>query len=240
MPLLDMMSGGGNVILAVIALVSIDWKEFTNGIGLLTAVSAISILLMPESEMWIETSKTKRQASRSMIETLKDFARSVELIRATAILSLLFSSSQMALYGLSLSADSLVGSVTINYLILGSVDIVANIILIIIAKCIIRRHLLIASFAGLGISCIIAGVIRLVAADQAMVASFFFILGKFFASFSSSLVFLTGAEAFPTECRTIGMNIAQVVCRVMNVVLIIILQGNLILHILFIWDYFSI
>ena len=98
---------------------------------------------------------------------VKDFIKSIELLRTTAILSLLFSSSQMALYGLSLSADSLVGSVRVNYLILGAVDMIANAILIIIAGWLSRRFLLISSFGGLGLCCILAGLIRLYASDQA-------------------------------------------------------------------------
>ena len=54
----------------------------------------------------------------------------------------------------------------------------------------------------------------------------FFMLGKFFASCTSSLVFLATAEAFPTECRTLGVGICQFVARVMNVVLILVLRGS--------------
>ena len=117
--------------------------------------------------MWRQTQETKFGSSRGLVHMIQDFFKSAELIKTTAILSLLYSSSQMSLYGLSLSAESLVGTITINYLILGVVDMVANILLICVSGWLTRRFLLILSYGGLGLCCIVAGLLRLYVADQA-------------------------------------------------------------------------
>ena len=85
----------------------------------------------------------------------------------------------------------------------------------------------------------IVGFVRLYLSEEVLLASkslfifrikiglaSFFIMGKFFASITSCLVFLCGSESFPTECRTMGTTLAQTVCRLMMVILVIILQSK--------------
>ena len=94
------------------------------------------------------------------------------------------------------------------------------------ARYIKRIPLLILNFCGVGVCCTIVGFLRLYGHEENVSAKIFFILGKFFASCTSSLVFLVTAEAFPTDCRTLGVGTCQFVARLMNVILVVILEST--------------
>ena len=89
-----------------------------------------------------------------------------------------------------------------------------------------RVTLLMVNFFGVGVCCTVVGLLRFHGLQKNIAAILFFMLGKFFASCTSSLVFLVTAEAFPTECRSLGVGICQFVARVMLVVLVVILEST--------------
>ena len=82
----------------------------------------------------------------------------------------MYSSSQMSLFGLALSADSVNGSVLVNFAVLGLVDAIANVLLSVVTKFISRRTLNIASFLSLAFCCLVVGFVRLFAPEQSIVS----------------------------------------------------------------------
>lgn len=173
-PFIDMMVGVGGCLLALIAFQTETWREYTNVLCYMTAVSTFLVLFLPESNMWLQTKHEQRVQSRGYWQIIKEFVSSIELVKTTLMLSFLFSSSQMTLFGLTLSADSVYGNVLINFTILGVVDAIANIILSILTKWCSRRMLNVASFAALGTCCLAVGFIRLFGAtDYAVLAGLF-------------------------------------------------------------------
>ena len=69
-------------------------------------VSTVLICLMPESNKWLQARHIQKEASNGKIESIKYFMKSREIIKTTALLSFIFSASQMSLFGLTLSVDS--------------------------------------------------------------------------------------------------------------------------------------
>ena len=178
MPFIDMMVGVGGCILALIAYQTETWREYTNMLCYVTAISSLLICFMPESNMWLQAKQAQRTQSRGLWQVITEFVSSIELVRTTLMLSFLFSSSQMALFGLTLSADSVFGDVLINFIILGAVDAIANIVLSILTKWCSRRALNVVSFAGLGACCLAVGFIRLYAAEYAILAGACFFMSQ--------------------------------------------------------------
>ena len=84
--------------------------------------------------------------------------------------SFMYSASQMSLFGLTLSADSVYGSVLVNFAVLGLVDAFANVILSGLAKFISRRTLNITSFLCMALCFLIVGFLRLFAPEQEIIS----------------------------------------------------------------------
>ena len=198
--------------------------------------------------MWLESRAIQTQ-SKYGTWTLLAFIRSKRLILSSLLISVLFSGSMLSFYGLSLSIGSVNGNIYLNFAILGMADALSNLALVFKdsdrnqtvkssceilkniesdwkARYIKRVPLLMINFLGVGICCTIVGLLRLSGYQKNIAALIFFVLGKFFASCTSSLVFLVTAEAFPTDCRTLGVGICQFVARLMNVILIVILEST--------------
>ena len=240
MSIFEMMIGVSGLVLTAFAVLSDSWKEYTNFIVILMTVSTTLVCLMPESNKWLHARHLRKEKPSSLFKAITTFLKSTQLIKVTAVLSFIFSASQMALFGLTLSVDSIAGSVLINFAILGAADSLANIILCILSKFISRRALNVSSFACLGVCCLAVGFIRLFGGDNETLSGMkplffvcdnrlsaaFFIAGKFFASITSSLVYLCGSESFPTDFRIMGTTLAQTVMRGMSVVLIVVLQSK--------------
>ena len=223
-PFVDMMSGIGTCMLSLIAYLATSWHDYTRILAIISLVSTLSVMLMPESSLWLECRQVNDDDHEKHI--WRRFVSSRQLLLTSFQLSLLFSGSMMSFYGLSLSIGSVNGNIFVNFFILGVADAVASLVLVVMAKYISRTPLLMIHFFGVGLSCIIVGLLRLFQIELEYVTLIFFMLGKFFASCTSSLVYLATAESFPTECRTLGVGICQFVARVMNVVLIVVLQGS--------------
>ena len=165
MSLFEMMIGVSGCILTAFAVVSDSWKEYTNYIVILMTVSTSLICFMPESNKWLQARHLRKEKPNSLFKTITTFLKSKPTIKVTALLSFVFSASQMALFGLTLSVDSIAGSVLINFAILGAADALANVILCILSKFISRRALNVSSFACLGVCCLAVGFIRLFGRD---------------------------------------------------------------------------
>ena len=220
-PFVDMMSGIGTCMLSLVAYLVTSWRGYTGTLAIVSLISSLSVVLMPESSLWLES----RQINHGK-NICRRFASSRHLLWTSFKLSVLFSSSMMSFYGLSLSIGSVSGNIYINFFILGVADAFASLVLVFMTKFITRIRLLMVHFFGVGLSCIIVGLLRFYQIEQGNLPLVFFMLGKFFASCTSSLVFLATAESFPTECRTFGVGVCQFVARVMNVVLVVVLQGS--------------
>ena len=101
-----MMVGVSGMILTIMAFLTESWQEYTKCIFVLMTVSTVLICLMPESNKWLQARHIQKEASNGKIESIKYFMKSREIIKTTALLSFIFSASQMSLFGLTLSVDS--------------------------------------------------------------------------------------------------------------------------------------
>ena len=161
-----MMVGASGCILTTFAVLTNSWKEYTNYIVYLMTFSTSLIFLMPESDKWLQVRNLRKEKPSSLFKMITRFLKSEQTIRVTSVLSFIFSASQMALFGLTLSVDSIAGSVLTNFTILGVADALANVVLYIFSKFISRRTLNVFNFALLGVCCLAVGFIRLFESDN--------------------------------------------------------------------------
>ena len=146
-------------MLSLVAFLSRSWRDYTFILTILSLISTLMVLTMPESSLWLESSQIKKE-SQDKKQVWRKFIASRQLLGTSFLLSILFSGSMMSFYGLSLSIASVNGNIFLNFFILGLADAGASLVLVVMAKYIKRIRLLMIHFFGVGLSCIVVGLLR--------------------------------------------------------------------------------
>ena len=154
-----MMSGVGTCFLSFVAFLSRSWWDYTTVLTILSLLSTLTVLMMPESSLWLEKNQIKKE-SQDKKQVWRKFIASRQLLGTSFLLSILFSGSMMSFYGLSLSINSVNGNIFLNFFVLGLADAGASLVLVVMAKYIKRIRLLMIHFFGVGFCCIVVGCLR--------------------------------------------------------------------------------
>ena len=86
MPFFDMMVGVAGCILAVFAVISSNWIDYTICMASLMAISTGLIYFMPESNKWLQVQQLQDSTKCNTKQTIKEFFSSCEVIKMTFIL----------------------------------------------------------------------------------------------------------------------------------------------------------
>ena len=88
MPLFDVTVGVTGCILAIFALVSDNWIQYTICMASLMTISTGLIYFMPESNKWLQAQQIQTNTNFDTKKTVREFFRSCKLIKMTLILGL--------------------------------------------------------------------------------------------------------------------------------------------------------
>ena len=86
MPFFDMMVGVAGCILAIFAVISNNWIQYTICMASLMALSTVLIYFMPESNKWLQAQQLQSSTKCNTREVAREFFSSSKLIKMTLIL----------------------------------------------------------------------------------------------------------------------------------------------------------
>ena len=86
MPFCDMMCGVAGCILAIFAVISSNWIDYTICMASLMAISTGLIYFMPESNKWLQAQQLQGNVKCDTKRTVREFFSSCEVIKMTLIL----------------------------------------------------------------------------------------------------------------------------------------------------------
>ena len=138
---------------------------------------------------------------------------------------LLWITAHVSFFGLTLNAQAIVGSLSVNLIVLGIMDAAANLSLVFISPRVRRRTLISFIFALEGVLLLCSGLLQHQNIDNASVTALTF-MAKFCASMSVSLAYLFTAEMYPTSCRALGFALCTGCGRLASSTLPFIVNGE--------------
>lgn len=177
--------------------------------GLLRRVTKINPVICDNDRS--EIRQSIRQMVQQKTESWSTIFSSCFFVQTLLTMSFMFLSAASVYYGLAYKAASLPGSIFINNMLNGLVDIVAYVLVALIMERVGRRTLVLVSF-GLGAICsAICGVLFYLNESSTMIetARWISFICKFFISSVHGLLYVYVAEVFPTSVRSIGTGVAM-------------------------------
>ncbi|KAK7503285.1 hypothetical protein BaRGS_00005550 [Batillaria attramentaria] len=196
----------------------------------------------PEDLMQQQAVSEKEPAEKSDAEgddtagktqgVLRDFLRMftyrVLLIR-NLVLFLNWFAVSMSYYGLSFTADQLAaGDIFTNFLLSMSMDLPANVLVLLLLDRWGRRPLHTVSMVMGGVACLIGVLTTMVAPDEYQwVTVVVAMLGKMGSSAGFILVYIYASELFPTTVRSAGMGVSSAMARLGSIVASYVQHGSL-------------
>lgn len=228
------------VTLGGLAYLIRDWRHLTL-ITLLPAIIQVFLVRStPESPRWLVSKGRNREAEEILSETARvnkgyiikpvlrrqaepkkdDSSKGIIGIfkhRTTCWITLnlcqLFFVNSLVYYGLSLNVKNLGGSLYVNFILNGVVELPSLVFTTCVMSWLGRRKALFISMMGAAVSCFTCMRLLETSSSAQFLISGVAISGKFFINSSFAIIYVYGSELLPTVVRNSGLGVACVASR---------------------------
>ncbi|MBN3311082.1 S22AG protein, partial [Amia calva] len=195
------------------AQVLIDTIARVNGI---TTSCKVSDFIESNGDNMIDRDATKHQEDMEQKKlSILDLFRTRKLAGRSITLWLVWFTSSLGYYVISLGSVNLGGNQYLNLFIAGAVELPSYIIACIAMDRIGRRNTLAPSLLLSGIAC---ALVILVPKNIGLVAIILSMTGKFAIAIAFGLIYLYTCELYPTIVRTLAVGSGSMMCRVGSIV----------------------
>nr|AKN21556.1 slc22a-8 [Schmidtea mediterranea] len=114
-------------------------------------------------------------------------------------------------YGIIYNVENLAGSLYLNFILLGLVEIPAYVLNLLFLDRIGRRNLLIISLWGTGVACLLSGCVP---KYNTVIIATIAMIGKLTVTMSYGVVYFYTSELFPTTVRNAAMGVSSMSARI--------------------------
>nr|KAI8729344.1 organic cation transporter protein-like isoform X1 [Biomphalaria glabrata] len=228
--------GIGIILLPVMAYFLRDWKTLQLAASAWVIVFVLYYWCVPESPRWLISKKRFTEADAILQHAAKVNKRSMTgrkewaeiaqvnepfwkiathriLVIRTTIIYFNWAVCSMSYYGMSLSVGSLSGSIFLNAVLYGLVELLSYIISYFLLDRIGRRRLHIGFMVITGLSCSVSSLPTLYG-GYSWLTIILATIGKFGVSGAYANIWLYSAELFPTVLRSSGLSSGSFFARI--------------------------
>ncbi|KAH9500270.1 hypothetical protein Btru_073589 [Bulinus truncatus] len=228
--------GVGIILLPVLAYFIRDWQRLQLAASSWVIVFVVYYWIVPESPRWLlskkrfseanailqyaaKVNKRTMSANREWVEHAQEhepfwkIATHRILVTRTAIIYFNWAVCSMSYYGISLSVGNLSGSIFLNAVLYGLVELLSYIISYFLLDRIGRRKLHIGFMVITGVSCSVSSLPTLYGGYNWLTV-LLATVGKFGVSGAYANIWLYSAELFPTVLRSSGLSSGSFFARI--------------------------